>query len=365
MTPIQFVSNMLRTVVGMVTVLNLAGCEDRRITFEKPQRVVATAAPVTPGLDLCTNFVVRLSDGTAFLAGPSGDSLRKVSAKGAVTDMHLNAFGIAKDIHNNVYVHTEGGLIKISANGVIKTLAKKADTPDEDQDGIRSVGRLGSFHAMAVDPKGNVYLQETTMPDASIRKVTPNGTVSTIFKLARIGNYSNNWGTHAFAVDSKGNLFFGARGAVLRIAANGEVSTFAGQESEILGAPHDGTGRNAAFGAEIMDMTADAYDNLYVRVHSGDYFIRKISPSGTVSTLAGKYVKESKASRAIRPGDLVDGDERGNDFHPRSNLDVDAKGNLYFLECELNALRRLTQDGQITTVMRGKLNDSAVPTLSR
>lgn len=353
---------VLRIAMGTAVAFCVVGCDVRRIGAhgQPRERIVQTNTPVTPGLDFCASQIAMLSDGTVYVARPYNGSLQKISPTGLVSDLHLHAWGLTKDDHDNVYVYVKGAVMMISPNGTWRTLAGQADDemPDRDRDGPAHQARFAQFHSMAVDQEGNVYIRQAKIPDSTIRKISAAGVVSTIF-IGSVGTISNNWEHTAFAVDSRGNLYFGVHGAIVKAGVDGKISTFAGTEAIEQPSEKDGQGSEAVFGAPITDIAIDAKDNLYVVVHSGRSFIRKISPSGEVTTLAGKFATDRRDTDPFQHGDLVDGSERGNPFYPRSNLQVDSQGNVFFLECNVNALRKLSSDGQIVTVMRGFPNPTS------
>lgn len=346
-------------VIAMIA--GIAGCKVRNETEDLlHQRIERTKTPITPGLDLCANQLAMLSDGSFYVGSRGVPGLKKISATGVVTSIAADPYALAKDRRDNVYVAVRGAVLMIAPDGTLRTLVDQAvdESKGEDsQDGIVRGVRFSQIRSIAVDQALNVYLREGGIPNVTIRKVSPNGIASTIFS-GEVGWHNNNWEKTAFAVDSKENLYFGIRGAIVRVNPSGEISTFVGAESYELGPPKDGQGGNAAFASEITDITVDADDNLYV-VTTARWFIRKVSPAGVVTTLAGKFTPVRQDTDPIQPGDLVDGSERGNLFYPRSNLQLDSKGNVFFLECNVNALRKLSPDGQITTVMRGELNPSS------
>jgi streptogramin lyase len=131
------------------------------------------------------------------------------------------------------------------------------------------------------------------------------------------------------AVDFNGNVYVGDYNnhRIRKITANGEVSTFAGST---IGSD-DGIGKLAKFN-NPRGITIDSSGNLYV-TDQGSHRIRKITPAGVVTTLAG-------------------GNEAGNRdgigsaalFNVPLGIAVDASGNLYVVEGTNNTVRKITQD---------------------
>ncbi|WP_445713509.1 T9SS type A sorting domain-containing protein [Flavobacterium sp.] len=136
------------------------------------------------------------------------------------------------------------------------------------------------------------------------------------------------------AVDSNGNVFVLDNGnhCVRKITPSGDVSTFAGS------APgnQDGQGVNAKFNTPL-GMAIDNFDNLYI-ADTGNNKIRKIDPSGNVSSIAGY---------------TTSGNQDGNGFFARFNsprdLVVDVNGNIYVADTSNHRIRKISPNGDVTT----------------
>ena len=101
---------------------------------------------------------------------------------------------------------------------------------------------------------------------------------------------------------------------IRKISKTGIVSTFAG--TPLTAGSKDGDGQAASFN-EPSHLVFDSYDNLYV-ADNGNYLIRKITPTGTVSTIAGKA-----GSRGMLPGTLP------ANLSTVLGMAIDAKDTLY------------------------------------
>ena len=179
-----------------------------------------------------------------------------------------------------------------------------------------------------------------------IRKITPadrieDRVVSTFAGSGTEGS-GNGTGTAAqfsnpfgVAVDSRGNVYVGdANNHLIRkITPAGVVSTLAG--TGIRGHA-DGTGTEAQFNLP-SGVAVDSSGNVYV----GDYDnhrIRKITPAGMVSTFAGTGIRG-----------YADGTGTTAQFYYPAGLAVDSSGNVYVVDHGSHRIRKITPAGVVTT----------------
>src|ERR1051325_9271176 len=142
---------------------------------------------------------------------------------------------------------------------------------------------------LATDLSGNIYVADTE--NSTIRKITPDGAFSTIAGLA--GNFGTNdnfgssarfYGPEPIAANHAGQLFVAdSANSTIRKISGGTVSTFAGVAG--VSNSFDGTGANAQF-FHPEGVAADPGGNVYV-ADTWNHTIRRITSAGTVTTLAG------------------------------------------------------------------------------
>jgi len=249
--------------------------------------------------------------------------------------------GVAVDSNGNVYVaDTDNQEIrKITPAGVVSTLA--GSTTVGHADGTGSAASFQAPGGVAVDSNGNVYVADTH--NYAIRKITPAGVVSTLAggapgKADGTGSAASFDLPTGVAVDSNGNVYVADsfNYAIRKITPTGVVSTLAG--SGAVGAA-DGTGRAASFYLP-NGVAVDGSGNVYV-ADWGNNAIRKITPAGVVTTLAG--------STTITPGN-DDGTGRAASFSIPAGVAVDSSGNVYVADYVNNEIRKVTSAGVVTTL---------------
>ena len=214
-------------------------------------------------------------------------------------------------------------------------------------DGSGAAASFSSPQGMAIDAAGNLYVADWLQN--AIRKITPAGVVSTLAgpseASAPRGLVDGNGPDARFAspvgvaVDAAGNVYVGDFGnyAVRKITPDGAVTTLAGGQ---FGATDvDGVGRDAKFGAPI-GVAVDSHGNVFV-ADQDLYSIRKITPGGVVSTFAG-------VSSRLTSGSVVDGTGAAARFVAPQGLAIDAHDNLYVGDGSV--LRKVTPAAVVTTV---------------
>lgn len=229
-------------------------------------------------------------------------------------------------------------------------------------DGTGAAARFWNPSGVAVDPAGNIYVADSN--ENRIRRITPSGVVTTVPGSAGPdrGIYAWGYGFYVYgyrkglAVDRSGNIFVAdsQNNTISRITPDGVATVLAGtagQYCRVGGA--DGTGPAASFN-EPSGLTVDNAGNLYV-ADSFDNVIRKITPDGVVTTIAGTPPEYGHPhgygadDRMDHPGS-ADGTGTAAQFCYPSAVAVDGAGNLYVADEGNNTIRKITPGGVVTTL---------------
>ena len=247
-----------------------------------------------------------------------------------------NPLGVAVDGTGNAYVadtynHT---IRKITPGGVVTTLAGTPRVAGTNN-GTGTAARFYYPYGLAVDTNGTVYVADTY--NHVIRKITAAGAVTTFAGKMSTPGSANGSGTAAqfyypvgMSVGNGGTLYVADYANILirKITSSGTVSTLAGTAGSPGSA--NGTGSAARFN-QPFDVAADLNSGLVYVADSGNQLIRKITSAGVVTTLAGQAVSSGTNNGT---GSVAR-------FSYPSGAAVDANGNVYIADYGNDSCARL------------------------
>ena len=252
--------------------------------------------------------------------------------------------GAVADNSGNVYVtDTQNGTIrKVAASGSVSTLAGSPGILGS-ADGTGTSASFNGPQGVAIGPDNHLYVADGG--NHTIRRITAAGSVTTLAGAAGVNGSADGIGTNAqffgpqdVAVDRAGNVFVAdtCNHTIRKITPAGSVSTFAGLAGAYGGSdgPAANVGTNCARFYYPAGIAVDVWGAIYV----GDSFnhtIRKVTPAGVVTTLAGL------------PGlwGSTDGTNGTARFYRPTGLAVDIATNIYVLDSGNNTIRRLSPQG--------------------
>lgn len=292
----------------------------------------------------------------------TGDATSGIDGALAIETSIASPVGLALDSAGNVYFTALGRFIrKVDTTGILTTIAGNGVTFSGDG-GLATAALLNVPQGLVADANGNLYIGDSG--NNRVRKVTPDGVISTIAGTGGRG-FSGDGGpaTSAqldspadLAMDEAGNLYIADVGnfRIRRVTPNGTITTVAG--SGLMGDSGDGGPATSAKMGFISGLAADAQGNFFISDFEASR-VRKITSDGIISTVAG-------TGASGFDGD--DGPGVSSRLNSPGGLSADADGNLYIADGNNQRIRKLDANGILTTVAGGGtsplFNDGEVAT---
>jgi sugar lactone lactonase YvrE len=311
------------------------------------------------------------SIGNLYVAETSANRIRKIDLAGLISTIAGRGSGdysgdggpatsaqlsdarsVALDATGNLYIADTGNntVRVVAKNGVIVTVAGNGNPGPSGDGGPAGYATLNQPTAVAVDPSGELYIADS----ASIRRISANGTITSI--VTTIFKFSPG----ALAFDGAGNLYASNQsdnrvyepipspsGTVVVVAGTAQnpvcdiLANFGGPTSYCrpgtlvpLGDGGQATNARLFPTALALDaygnlLIADAEVHLYGNLYVYDDLIRKVSPTGIITSVAG----------ATAPG-----------LNNPQGVAIDSAGNLYISDYGNYRIRKVSPDGTITTI---------------
>ena len=255
-----------------------------------------------------------------------------------------NPQGLAVDAVGNVYIGTYslGGVRRVAPSGLVTMLAGSGASQSVDGQGTQA--SFGGINCLAFANDG-VTLIATDYDFHRIRLINTLTSMVTTLAGSRTGQWLDGQGTQAsfnqpmsVVVDLAGNVLVADRSnhMIRRISPSGVVSTIAGSTNPAFA---DGLGSQARFNQPI-GLALDGQNTLYV-ADSINGRIRRVSPSGLVSTVAGNGATSTAA----------DGIGTLATFNSVFDVVADRSGNLFVTAADASSIRQIRlATGMVTTV---------------
>ncbi len=267
-------------------------------------------------------------DGTAAFADGAGIAAKFNNPEGVAVDSRGNII-VADRVNNRIR--------KITPEGVVSTLAGTGVAGKVN--GPAATATFNGPWKVAVDKNDNIIVADRT--NNLIRKITADGMVSTIAGSGVRGS-ANGQGTSAsfnypqdVEVDASGIIYVVdyTNNLIRKITTDGMVTTLAGSTAGYA----DGTGTDAKFNAPC-GVALDHDGNLLI-ADRNNHMIRKITPAGVVTTVAGNGTKG-----------VVDGDLLSASFSEPYGLCIAQSGEIFVAELAGHAIRKITKYGEVITI---------------
>lgn len=264
--------------------------------------------------------------GNVFVADTANKRVRKIATDGTVTTVaglsptttYNSPNDVAFDGAGALFV-TDGGNNRVYKTLLDGTTTTLAGLSYGTVDGLGEAAKFRNLRGMTF-VGGLIYMADMASSTGTrLRTLTPVGQAGTV------AGSENLEGAVDVAADAQGNVYAVQGNLVVRITPQGQVSVIAGTGTGAL----DGDGIEAQFNGP-QGIARDDKGNLFV-ADTGNHRIRKITPGGTVSTIAG-----SGAGYADGPGGAAK-------FNAPWDIEVDAvSGKLYVSERSGHRVRVLS-----------------------
>ena len=326
---------MVTTLAGKAGVKGSTDGTGAAARFDVPQAIAFDAAG---NLYVADYFAVRKVTPAGVVTTIAGKGGVKGSANGSGSAARFdNLCGIVRNAAGDLYVTDchNNTIRKITPAGVVSTFAGKAGVAGS-ANGSLTTARFDYPVGIAINAAGDIYISDWGAN--TIRKITPAGQVTTLAGKAGKSGFADGTGAAArfdnpagICLDAAGDLYVADNGndTIRKITPAGVVTTVAGSLG--LSGDSDGTGNAASFSSP-GGICCDAAGDLYV-ADTGNYTIRKITPAGMVTTVAGA------------PGYKGSSDGNGlttASFYYPWGIAVDAAGDLYVADTGNNLIRKIT-----------------------
>ena len=333
------------------------------VAVDKAGNVYIAATGQSMVLKVAPSGVISIAAGNG-LARYSGDGGLAVGASlsSAGTDVPS---GLAVDSAGNLYIadQSNNAIRRVDTNGIITTVAGTGAGGFSGDGGPATKATLAQPSGITVDSSGNLYIADTD--NYRIRMVTANGIIST---LAGNGTsaYSGDGGPAVqaalhqptgVALDAAGNVYVAdLNNCVIRkIAPSGIITTVAG--TGVRGFSGDGGPATKAMLSTVADVKLDSAGNLYISDYNNQR-IRRVDTGGIITTIAGTG----------QTGFFGDGGPAtAAQFNGLSELAIDSTGAILVADTDNNRIRRIVPGGAIGTIAGQTLSigDGGPSTLAR
>jgi sugar lactone lactonase YvrE len=304
--------------------------------------------------------------------------------------------GVAVDSKGNVYIADSNNqrIRKVDTGGTISTIAGTGDPkappcPNKAASCPAAGSGLKFPKSMTMAPGDKLYVADSGNNMIRVLDLTANPvTITIVAGNSQSKRFGGDGGRavdaqlntpEGMAVDTSGNIYIADSGnnLVRKVDANGTISTLAGDtaaaqtaaDAKQPVAPSDSAGDGGPATAAHLDgprgIAVDSLGHVYVAQESGDPAtdttgarIRRIDPSGTISTIAGTGRTSGRGRVAGDPGPVPAVQAEFNTMH---DLAVDSAGNLWIADSKNNLVRVIFDPANAATVDPGATPPPATP----
>ena len=345
-------------------------------TLNNPSAVAIDASRNLFIADTFNNRIRKVSAG--IITTVAGGGTGGLGDGGPATLASLAApYDVAVDAAGNLFIADTANqrIRKVSTGGIITTVAGNGQLGYSGDGGPATLASLGNPDGIAVDASGSLFIADTY--NNRIRKVSPSGIITTVAGgnygfsgdggLATLASLAGESATHqGVAVDVSGNLFIADTDneRIRKVSPSGIISTVAGNGTDPATNPFsDGDGWQATMAALFgpTGVTPGASGELFIADNT-DNRIRKVSTDGIITTVAGSGGIGGESLGALS-GD--GGPATSAVLSNPSSVTVDVSGNLFIADSDNNRIRKVSAPTSEPSIISGGIVpvDSSVNTI--
>ena len=350
--------------------LYIADTDNKRIRRVSPAGVITTV-PGGSNVDLVS--IAADGTGNLYIVDSNTATVRSVSPSGAVAVVFSTGLsyptGVAVDGAGILYVadSSHHRVVRRVGPSIFTPVAGTGDSGFSGDGGVASSARLSAPVGVAVNPAGNLYIADRN--NYRIRRMSAPSGMSYSGIISTVAGNGNEWysgdggpATSAqisypdgVALDGAGNLFISDDHRIRRVSPSGIITTVAG--TGVAGYSGDnGPATSAQINAPIGVVVDGAGNLFFADFHA--FCVRRVSPAGIITTVAGN-------GKWGFSGD--GGPATSAQVSQPDGLALDAAGNLYIADWGNGRIRRVSPSGIIATVAGGgsSLGDGGQATSAR
>jgi uncharacterized protein (TIGR03437 family) len=310
-----------------------------------------------------------LATASCLLSQVPGYTIATVAGKGnnyprngvSATSVYLfYPSSLAIDAVGNLYIADAVGAIwKVSSSGILSIAAGWGPTTMLGDGGPAASAWLNSPTGVAVDAAGNIYIADSG--HNRIRKVM-NGTITTVVgsgsPIGALGDggpatTASLASPTGLALDSIGTIYIADSGhnRIRKVTPDGTITTIAGigPNTSPLG---DGGPATSAWLDTPTGVAVDTAGNVYI-ADCGNNRIRKVTPAGTITTVAGNGISAYSGDGGLAINASISSSFPDNSGNRWLGVALDGAGNLYIADYLNDRVRLVTNDGKINTIAAG------------
>lgn len=333
-------------ITNLIKIENLMPHKTIKPRIHGIQRPLCKTLRAMAALFLFQAPVAYAIDGSEIINTIAGRGLGEGGSSTAALFRNPNAVATDKDGNLFIVDQDSAKIFKVSAAGIITTLAGTGTQGTNGDDGPALEAQLNYPSGIAIDNSGNIFIIDSY--NYCIRKINKAGIISTVAGTGTQG-FSGDGGeaTRAkldnvtgIAVNADGELFIADsnNNRIRKVSKSGIITTIAGNGS--AGFSGDNGPATAAGLMLPSDVTVDSLGNLYI-ADKFNHRIRKVDTNGNITTVGGNGTSGSNGDG---------GSALSAQIQYPSSVAVDSTGNIFFADDANARIRRITPSGLINTV---------------